>query len=375
MTVLVDDVVVNPVEAPLVPARQEFSLSQLGLRVVEANWGESTVTGTSIQTPGGLELVDREGKERTISLTMEVLEEQGVTLPEAVHGFQQALAALQRGTFIRRDHYFGDFGPMLFRVAGEVSAANFGGWQKGESPDVTLTMVADFAGYSTEEREEGPFTSAAGARHLIFTEEPSPGTAKGLYRARITNNGSEDWRGLIFSRECEYAPEDLSDPTAQPHYLAKNLTPKGGAEVKTVESAEIVQHSALTAGWITILDFEIAGVGHMTHRGARRLWTGIRQPGGEAGDVQLHLLWRALGSSRWEDQLPIIGTPVADGWILVDLGLVRLQDAVLGDQRWEGRLMARAPGGSGAIRVRDVYPLSTEQYLVLREPHDAPPER
>ncbi len=589
--IIVDDIVVNPTEAPMTPARTEVSLSEVGLSVIGADWGESAIEGTVQRSERGQVMASRKGKPRTITLVLAVRDEGEVDLPTAAHNFQKIVGELQRReTWIRRDPLLEEHaGPILFRVSGEVGVRDFLGWQIGDNPDVTLTMVTDFAGYSTEEREQGPFESAPGARDLVFTEEPGSGTVDGLWRCRATNNGAEDWRGLIISRECRYAPEDLEDPTAQLHYLASELTVKGGAQVSAsppevravgalstalgavtpalpvgttpgdllimvaesggaTEGAEAntaltaegwssppapyaaqkkgntrltllyriatgsdprttndtgdhqaakiiaikvgtfdslnpfntaavgtqnatkavsipgatttrdqclilacasgnlpdtstttefgaatnaslsgiteridnsftagdggalfavsgvkatkgaygattltavteaergvisvainplpyVQHTALTAGWITILSSEIAGVGHMTHRGPRPMWMRIEDPGSEAGGVQLHLLVRALGASRWDESLPIVSTPVVDGWIPVFLGIARPEEAVLGDERWEWRLMARAPGSSGAIRVRDVYPLSSEQYCVLSEPYQAP---
>jgi hypothetical protein len=178
---------------------------------------------------------------------------------------------------------------------------------------------------------------------------------------------------VIWAEECRDAPEDLEDPTAALAYLAKNLTPKGGAEVKTVSGAEVVQHNALTAGWVTVLESPIASVGHMSHRGPRRMWFRVEDPGEELDNVQLQLLYRSLGASKWEDRLSIVSSPVVGAYQLVDLGLCRPQRAVIGSDRWEWKLMARAVSGSGTIRIRDVYPLPTEQYLQLTQPYAPAP--
>lgn len=591
MSLVVDDIVVCPKEA--VPGGVESSLSKNGLEIIGADFGEAKAKGTAVQTDKGIVLVSREPETRIVTLKLRVRPDSETTLPQAAHYLQTIVGALQsRDEWFRRDHFVGgDFGPNLFHVTGEVGFADFAGWQVGACPDVTLTMVCDFAAYSTEEREQGPFVSTPGDRHLIFTEVPSPGTTKGLWRGRITNEGAEDWRALILSRECEYAPTDLEDPTAQPHYLATDLTMKGGSKLATGPSAPevravgtissgatavspglpagtergdllvmvaesggattgaeastpltaegwssppapyadqkkgntrltllyriatgsdptttndtgdhqiakiigiksgtfdphqpfntaavgaqaltksvsipggtttldnclilvcasgnlpdalgtaefgaatnasltslteridnttfsgdggaiyaatgvkatagaysattltavteaergvasiainapvYVEHNALTAGWLTILESKITGVGHMTHQGPRVIWMRIEDPGEEAGGVQLKLLARSLGASRWDESLPIIETPVVDGWIPVNLGVARPEAAVVGEDRFEFKLQARAPAGSGAIRIRDVYPLSTEQYMVLSESYDPP---
>lgn len=368
MSVLVDDLIVCPKEA--VPDGVESSLSVNGLEIVGADFGETKAKGTAVQTDKGITLVNREPETRTVTLKLRVRPDSTTTLPQAADYLQTIVGVLQsRDEWFRRDHHVGgNFGSMLYHVTGEVSLADFAGWQAGDSPDVTLSMVCDFAAYSTEEREEGPFESAVGARHLTFTEQASVGSTKGLWRGHITNEGEENWRGLILSRECRYAPDDLEDPTAAPHYLAKNLTLRGGSEVKTVSGAEVVEYAELPASWLTILSSEIPGIGHMTHKGPRPMCMRIYDPGATAGGVQLRLQARVRGSSRWDESLPIVSTPLVKGWVLVTLGTARPDEAVLGDNAWEWRLQSRAPGGSGSIRIRDVYPLSSEQMEILTEP-------
>lgn len=365
---IADDVVVNPAEVPMVPARTEKSLSAMGLSIIGADWGES-VSGQGGSLP----------RTRIVSLRLAVREDDEADLPTAAHELQQVVGTMQeRETWIRRDPKVGGpfAGSLLFRIRAsqpgaepQVTLADFAGWQVGDSPDVVLTMVADFAGLSTEE-DESEEVKATTTRERTYTLPASNGTAKGLKRVRVKNEGAADWRGLIWAEECWDAPEELSDPTAQLAYLAKNLTPKGGAAVATVSGAEVVQHSALTAGWLAILNSKIAASGHMTHRGPRRMWMRIYDPGAEAGGVQLRLLWRALGSSRWSEN-QIVSTYVVGDYSLIDLGECRPQVAALGDERWEWQLMTCAPSGSGAIRIRDVYPLPTEQYLKLSTPYAA----
>lgn len=367
---IVDDLIAFPQEAE--PEATEASFSAAGLSVVAADFGESKASGTTVQTSVGVVMVDRTPATRTITLKLEVRPDADVTLPQAAARLEAIVGEMMaRDTWLRRDfHVGGDFGSILYHVSGEVSLADFAGWQVGASPDVTLTMVCDFAAYSTEDVEHGPFETSAGQRQLVYELPASGGSARGLKRTQVTNEGADDWRGLIWSEESRYYKP--GDPTAEPVYLAKNLTPKGGAEVKTVSGAEVVQHLALTAGRLAVLGSEIKGVGHMTHRGPRRMWMRLEQPSGAVGDVKLQLLWRPLGSSRWVEDNPIVSPYVVGGYCLLDLGECRPQDPVLGDDRWESELIAWAPGGSGSIRIRDVYPLSTEQYLKCSEPYSRP---
>lgn len=367
---IADDVIVNPAAAPGSPTRAPKSLSEMGLSVRGADWGESAsgVSGTS------------EPKTRAIVLTLAVREDTEADLPTAAYELQQLVGQMQEEaeTWIERaPEVGGDFaGPVMYRIRRAptseepaVSLANFGGWQAGESPDVTLTIVADFRAFSTEE-EEGEAHATTTNRHLVYTSPAAKGSLRGLNRTRVTNNNSagKDLRGLIFARECrDYDPA----VTAEPFYEAQKLTPKGTGEVKEVGGVKVIQ-ATLGAGWQTILGTAIAGVGHMTHRGGRRPWVRVLDPGAVVNNIQLRLVWRALGAARWEEKNAIAPVYVVGDYALLDLGSVLPQVALLGDQRWEGKVMARALSGSGTIRVRDFYVPPTEQYMVLSEPEEAP---
>jgi hypothetical protein len=371
VSILVDDLIVNPADTGL--GGVEASLSEAGLSIIGASFGDSVQKGTQVQTSTGIVMVDRQPETRTVIVKLIVREDSDVTLPEAAHRLEQIVSHLQtRGSWIRRDfHVGGDFESLLYHVTGEVTLADFAGWQVGDNPDVTLTMICNFAAYSTEEVESEEFKEEV-ARDLIYELPPSNGTAEGTKRIAVKNlNASADWRGLIWAEECVDAPDDLEDPTAQLAYAAADLTPKGGASVKTVSGLEVVEHAALTAGWLTILDSEIAGVGHMTHRGARRLWLRVYDPGEEAGGVQFKVRWRTLGSLHWSEDNPVKRSLLVDDWQWYDMGECRPQRAVQGDERWECQVQARAPGGSGAIRLHRFDPAPTEQYAVLRAPGES----
>jgi hypothetical protein len=368
--------VLDPVE--FIPERVELALDQLGLeiRAEGVDWGESQITPQMVRQAEGEVSSDGHREGVQIRIPIRVKEEGAVSLAEAAHKLQQKCGTLQEfGGWIRRDFdeaggFAGSVGYKILRHT--LSISGLDGWlfaHNRDAPDVVITATRWPIGYPTEEVEEGPFTNAAGERHLIFTEDASQGSAPGLWRGRIKNEGVEDLRGLILSRECETAPSDLEDPTAQPHYLAKNLTPLGGAEVKTVSGIELVQ-AELVGGQLAILGSEIAGEGHVTHQGPRAVWMRVYVPSETTDGVRLQLLVRALGAARWDESLPIVTIPIVGGWVPVCLGVARPQAALLGDERWEWKLTAWAPAGSGTLRIRDVYPLATEQYVLLRQPEE-----
>lgn len=221
---------------------------------------------------------------------------------------------------------------------------------------------------------------------------------------------------MILAAECRDHPQDeTADTTAALAYDAVDLTAKGGSAEAEHEGDNVIRHESLNAGWQPVLDSEIDGVGHMTHRGVRRIWMRVLDPSEEtdaqsleqnqlikekntqieeynhlveeankvAGEevfelrpliplkslvqTQLQLRWRVLGSILWSENSIVKASNVGD-WALVDLGECRPEQAALGDERWEWELRARAPSGSGAIDVHKVYPLPTEQFVVVRAP-------
>jgi hypothetical protein len=349
-----DDVVLSPKQVE--PDSAELNLSELGLTVIAADWGESGVEGSAVRTSIGQQMVDRQPKVTTSILKLAVREDVDVDLPTAAYRLTQKVGEMQRSRrWMRRDFFVGNFaGSLLCMVTGEVTLADIGGWQVGDSPDVTLTLVRNPTWYSTEETESATFKEEV-ARELIYTLPASKGTAEGLKRIAVKNLGTVDWNGLIWAEECEdYQP----GPTAEPAYAAKALTYMGGS----ASTSTTVSNEFLAAGWLTVLGSEIPGVGHMTHRGARRFWVRASSTGG----VDLRVRWRALGSLRWSEENPVVPVPNVGGPLLLDLGECRPQIAALGDERWEWQLLARALGGSGTVFLTRVYPLPTEQFALVR---------
>jgi hypothetical protein len=370
--------VLDPVD--FIPERVELDLDSLGLavRAEGVDWGEAAITAQMVRRAEGEESSDGHRDGVPIRIPIRVKEDGDVSLAQAAQVLQAKFGTIQvHGGWVLRDFdddggFAGPLGYRILRHTAQLSGLQ--GWlfaNRQDAPDVVLTATRMPIGYSTEKVESEEFLEES-ERELVYELPPGTGTAEGLSQITVTNlNEFADLRGLIWSEECRDYQEG---PTAEPEYDAADLTLRGAAELKTVAGIQVVQHSSLTAGWMAILSSEIAGDGHMTHLGARRMF--IRTPEPAEGEdfgtpVELKLIWRALGSSRWSEDNPI---RAAHGEIpaLLDMGEARPQVAALGDQRWEWKLMARAPSGSGGIRIHKVYPLSTEQFLVLSEPEVNP---
>jgi hypothetical protein len=75
-----------------------------------------------------------------------------------------------------------------------------------------------------------------------------------------------------------------------------------------------------------------------------------------------------------EGSTPIIKvSPITGDYQLIDFGGFSIPAAITGSQRWEWRLQACAPSGSGVQPlIRDVYPMSTEQWSRVSDASENP---
>ncbi len=371
---IVDSLILDP--ADFVPNGAELDLSGAGFRVLDANFGDADVE-LELQRQAIGEVPTTYHPPNTVTtLALGVRAEGDVDLPTAAHQLAAKVGEINTpGTehWLRRDFEVGGSfaGPLGKRVY-KATLSGLGAWQRGDSPDVVLTLVTGPYWYATVEQESAVFESEAGARELIFELAEVLGTAPGLIRIRITNEGEEDWRGLILAGESrDMAQDETADTTAAPAYAAADLTPKGGAEVKEVEGIEVVEHDDLTAGWLSILNSKLAtSEMHMTHLGVRRPYIRAEAVEGDPEDIQLRLRWRSLGAVRWSENR-IVPLNIVGGYQIYDLGEARPERAALGDQRWEWDLQARALSGAGKVRLHRVWPLPTEQFCVVKSPGSA----
>ena len=371
---VVDTLVLDPVN--FLPNGAELDLTAAGFQVLDADFGEADVELEMQRQAIGEVPTSYHPPNTVTTLKLSVRKEGEVDLPTAAHQLAQKVGEINTpGTehWLRRDFDYkaeGEFAGSLGKRVYKATLSGLGGWQRGDSPDVTLTLVTGSYWYATVEQESGVFESAEGARELVFELAEVLGTSPGLIRIRISNDGEEDWRGLILAGECLDHPQDeTADTTAALSYAAADLTLKGGSEVKEVEGLEVVENENLAAGWLSILNSEITAeeLGHMTHRRVRRLWVRAEDPDDDPDNVQLKVWWRVLGSTQWSENR-IVPLNIAGDYQLYDLGECRPEGAVLGDQRWEFEVQARAVSGTGKVRLHRVAPLPTEQYMVLKAP-------
>lgn len=377
MSVTSETLVLDPAE--FAPDREELALDELGLRVHEegVDWGESQVQLQLTRAQVGDVVTDRHLEPVQVSVPLVVLDDPGaMPVADALYRLQQKVGIFQANerepNWVRRDFddgagCAGSVGYLIYGA--ELSGVQGRSMAGGVLPKVTLTLLRSPLCYATEELESELFTEES-ARVLKWEIAEILGTAPGLIRRRIENrNASAHWRGLILAMESRDHPQDATkDTTAALTYQAKSLTAAGGAAEAERSGVKVIRHSALTAGWLTILSSKIAGVGHMTHVGVRRPWFRIYDPGAAAGAVELQLQFRPLGTLNWSSTNVTVPTPLVGDFALVDLGECRPEPAVIGDQRWEWRLQARAPSGSGTIDIAEVHLCPIEHYTIVSSP-------
>jgi hypothetical protein len=355
----------------LIEGRAELSLSSLGLEVREqgVDWGESQLEVQMARQAIGESVTNRHLNDVEVVIPLRVQAESGINLAEAAYKLQQKVGLWQaEGGWLRRDFDVGGkfAGSVGYRVK-KADLSGLGGWlmaHRQSAPDVTLKLLRHPLCYATTEIE-GAEVKGSEVRDLQWEISNVKGSAPGLMRLRVKNEGGTDWRGLIASVESR----DLTaGSTAEAVYEAEKLTLKGGSTEaeRTGASGKVVRSPALTSGWTAILGSEIAGVGHMTHKGTRNLRVRVYDPSASVGLVQLRLEWRALGAATWETN-EIVSSPVVGGFQVISLGECRSQPAVLGLQRWEWKLAARAPAGSGSIDIDRIYPSAAEQITILSQ--------
>lgn len=354
--------VLDPIE--FIPERTQLELDWLGIAVREADWGDAEHEAFMIKQAIGEIPADRHAPNRKAAFKLRAkTDPTKITLAEAAYKLQQKVGTLQEkgGWILRSPNSSQGFAhPVGAKVYSAVLGGLYGWFMSHRevAPEITLVLTISPYFYKNVEGESVVIKEEA-KRALQFIDEDGRGTARGLRRHRIKNlNAALPLRAVILAEECEDAPEDLTETTSQLEYQATALTPLGGATV----FGSVVRKINLGPGFLPVLGSEVVGQGHMTHRGPRRFH--IHADSNEALEVKFR--WRPLGVTNWNEDNKIVTINDAN---IYDLGEARPQPAVLGQEKWEWQILAKAKSGnSGTIEIGEVWPLPTEQFVVVSEP-------
>jgi hypothetical protein len=185
----------------------------------------------------------------------------------------------------------------------------------------------------------------------VLQQGGKPAVIAGDYPARtrivLTEKAKKDQRGMLWGlRSTHYD----SDPSAALFFDAYKLTPINGA---VVTSSETFSGSALTIAhpepniWHPFMTTDIlAGADQLTHVGSYRVWARVffNHPG------SLRLTW-SLDDATTGTYNPAVQVAV-EGWHLLDLGEIRVDNSPVGEHWWRGVLQCLV--GSGAEEGVDV---------------------
>lgn len=361
--------------AEFITNRIELGLDEIGLAIRgEPDWGDSEMELFLVRQALGEIPADRRPPNRQAAIDLMVREEGAVSLAVAAAKIQQKVGVWQReGGFVKR--VLDPAGGFTTDVATQVHGAAIGGIQgwlmahRQNAPDVHLSLTTDPYFYDTTEIESGLF-KAENVAHLEWEIEKVKGSAPGLFRCQVKNEGAFDWKGLLAAMESrDLAGAGTRNTTADIAYECEALTMAGGsasAANAEASSGNVAKNTALSSGFINVLSSKIVASGHMTHTGPRRVWFRAKDTSATE-NVELMLVWRALGSPKWSEN-KVVKMPVQAAFAKVDLGEVLPEAAVLGEQRWEFKVMARARQGAGTIELDVTYILPTEQMLAVTTP-------
>jgi len=367
-----ENIIGDPKE--FIPSRTELDFSLLGLDVVEAEWGDSEHELFLIRQERGEIPGDRHPPNRTVTIKLRVRKEGAVSLAEAAQRIQMKVGRWQdEGGFVKRvpDSSGGFSTPVAFIVY-TATIGGLHGWlmaHRQTANEVTLTLTVGPYCYGVKEIESGEF-KASEVRALEFELPQVLGTAPGILRVQVKNEGAINWMGAICAIESR---DHSSAATAALMYEAEALTLLGNAAKATRaggsggEANNVVKSGALTSTWQSLLLSKIAATGeHLTHTGNRRMLLRLWDPNELAGNVRFRLEWRVLGATRWivNDEK---ATYLQGNFSFIDLGEVRPEVAVLGEQRWEFRITVRTVGEVGEeVQMDCIFPLPTEQFAIVQ---------
>lgn len=353
-----ETIALDPVE--FIPARVQVGLDELGINVVDAEWGDSEHELFLVRQELGEVPADRHPPNRQVIIKLQARKEFAVSLAEAAQRLQMKVGILQKkGGWVRRD--FDPSGQFATSVGAIVYGAALGGIQgwmfthRQAANEITLTLTIGPYFYGTKELETETFQEKV-QRALIYKVAKYKGTAPGIKRVSITNLGTHNWLSTVGGWESE---DYSAANTAALHYLGKELTKLG----KSTISGNGIRRSGVTKNWIAMLHSKITAAGQMSHIGNRKML--FRVEGTEK--VELRLEYRVLSAPFWTINDPVV---ISAGASIIDLGIARLEEATLGGQMWEFRVAINKGASetfSEAI-VLDVWPFPTEQYAKVASP-------
>lgn len=357
--------------AVFAPTRTPLGLDELGIRVVDADWGDADHELFLIRQERGEIPADRHPPDRTITIKLQAKSEGATPLAKAAQKLQMKVGRWQdEGGWIERQLKEADgFISGVGFIVHSATLTGIQGWlmaHRKAANEITLTITASPYCYGTKEVESGEVKVAEG-RQLEWEIPNVLGTAPGIFRAKVKNEGAKDWMGILSAMESR---DHSSAATAKMSYEAEELTLLGeSAKAARAESSgEVVKTGVLPANrTLAVLGSKISASGlHMTHVGPRKILVRVWNPNADASKIKMRLQWRVLGSIEWITNDAVV-CPLSENFAWVDLGEVRPETAVLGSQKWEFQITLLTEGEGERLELDKILIPPTEQYQILQQ--------
>lgn len=214
---------------------------------------------------------------------------------------------------------------------------------------------------------------------LVFTETLVPGSARALGELEIADTATKERRALIAGIEVP-VDYDATAATAGLYLQAETLTPLGpsalAADAGATGAGNNVVSGTLDSGWRELLSTKIAATSkHLTHVGLFRVFARIKLTGfTEQASYEFGLQY-GQGDlvERIRNDVVAFFQQASARYVIADLGIVRLEKAKVGLQRWEGRIIGRSTDGKPNYAIDDlrIVPVSAA-YLGAKVPAPSP---
>jgi hypothetical protein len=138
-------------------------------------------------------------------------------------------------------------------------------------------------------------------------------------------------------------------------YEAESLTllTSGSAVALTgASNGTAVEHGNLTQDYQAVVGMPQGGT-YPAHIGTYKIRARTYRPSSNAGTVSVRFRWAGADLVNYTDNDPVAfnAHTMEDQFINLDLGLIRLDRATAGTQRWDGRVMVKSSSALDKIRI------------------------
>ena len=340
------------------------------------DWGDAVIQ--QIVADAGVEgqiPIDFTIPNRTITVPLALQDRAGVAFHDARLFLQQKVALfMAQGGWIKRHTTWGDVYAEIvnaqLKLGGSTMQATL---DVDTDAQLVLTTLPAWLG-----REQDLGTVNGFGEVDIVTDNPIDGNHPGRMRIVVTDTSGSDQLGVLWAVRAR----NLIDPTLgtvaatnQIAYEAEDLTPSGTASRQTLAGAsgplgQVVKFLFVPRTtdqwnpvWQGVLATTLATGFDLTHVGSQRVYARAYIEGGAQGTLSTtRLRFRAevgdllLGAANAATDILKFG----DFYVL-DLGVIRLDEAPVGNHRWQGHVEAMNLTGNESVSIDKLWVIPVQE--------------